>query len=214
MSDSLQTHGLPGSSVHGDPPGKNTGVGCHAFLYGIFQTQGLNLHLLCLLHWQAGSFATSATWEAPESGLGHVRPRRLCWREDGSPGPMGQPVLMGSLFVLSKSPRREMKARGKRRAEVTDWEKVDHASRRDDKERHKQRLGRQSGSQGGRRSGTGSQVRAKWRLTGGELNLPGLDTQLGLSFTSTRPDNICVISSGWLDKAKPPRGRLEADAGG
>jgi hypothetical protein len=33
---------------------------------------------------------------------------------------MGQPVLMGSLFVLSKSQRREMKARGKRRAEVTD----------------------------------------------------------------------------------------------
>ena len=23
---------LPGSSVHGDSPGKNTGVGCHAFL--------------------------------------------------------------------------------------------------------------------------------------------------------------------------------------
>ena len=31
-----------GSSVHGDPPGKNTGVGCHAFLQGIFQTQGSN----------------------------------------------------------------------------------------------------------------------------------------------------------------------------
>ena len=44
-------------------------------------------------------------------------------------------------------------------------------------------------------------------MTGGELNLPGLDTQLGLSFTSTRPDNICIISSGWLDKAKPRGGR-------
>ena len=31
-----------GSSVHGDSPGKNTGVGCHAFLQGIFPTQGLN----------------------------------------------------------------------------------------------------------------------------------------------------------------------------
>ena len=30
----------PGSSVHGDSPGKNTGVGCHAFLQGIFPTQG------------------------------------------------------------------------------------------------------------------------------------------------------------------------------
>ena len=32
----------PGSSVLGDSPGKNTGVGCHAFLQGIFPTQGLN----------------------------------------------------------------------------------------------------------------------------------------------------------------------------
>ena len=31
-----------GSSVHRDPPGKNTGVGCHALLQGIFPTQGLN----------------------------------------------------------------------------------------------------------------------------------------------------------------------------
>ena len=32
----------PGSSVHGDSPGKNTGMGCCALLQGIFQTQGLN----------------------------------------------------------------------------------------------------------------------------------------------------------------------------
>ena len=31
-----------GSSVHGDSPGKNTAVGCHALLKGIFQTQGSN----------------------------------------------------------------------------------------------------------------------------------------------------------------------------
>ena len=45
---------LPGSSVHGDSPGRNTGVGCHA-LQGIFPTQGLNLRLLCLLRWLMGS---------------------------------------------------------------------------------------------------------------------------------------------------------------
>ena len=33
---------LPGSSVHRDSPGRNTGVGCHHLLQGIFQTQGLN----------------------------------------------------------------------------------------------------------------------------------------------------------------------------
>ena len=32
----------PGSSVHGDSPDKNTGVGCHALLQGIFPTQGSN----------------------------------------------------------------------------------------------------------------------------------------------------------------------------
>ena len=32
----------PGSSVHVDSPGKDTGVGWHALLQGIFLTQGLN----------------------------------------------------------------------------------------------------------------------------------------------------------------------------
>ena len=31
---------------------KNTGVGCHVLLQGIFPTQGSNPCLLCLLHWQ------------------------------------------------------------------------------------------------------------------------------------------------------------------
>ena len=38
-----------------DSPGKDTGVGCHALLQGIFLTQGLNPRLLRLLQWQAGS---------------------------------------------------------------------------------------------------------------------------------------------------------------
>ena len=38
-----------------DFPGKKTGVGCHLLLQGIFPTQGLNPHLLCLLHCQADS---------------------------------------------------------------------------------------------------------------------------------------------------------------
>ena len=32
----------PGSSVHGDSPSRNTGVGSHAFLQGILPTQGSN----------------------------------------------------------------------------------------------------------------------------------------------------------------------------
>ena len=53
-----------------DSSGKNTGVGCHALLQGIFPTQESNLHLLCLLHplmspaSAGGFFTTIATWEA------------------------------------------------------------------------------------------------------------------------------------------------------
>ena len=32
----------PGSSLHGDSPGKNTGMGCYALLQGNFPTQGWN----------------------------------------------------------------------------------------------------------------------------------------------------------------------------
>ena len=44
---------LPGFSVHGDSPGKNTRVSCHAFFQGIFPTQGLNsgtLHCRWILY--------------------------------------------------------------------------------------------------------------------------------------------------------------------
>ena len=36
----------PGSSVHGNSPGKNPAVGCHALLQGIVPTHGLNPGLL------------------------------------------------------------------------------------------------------------------------------------------------------------------------
>ena len=35
--------------------GRNTGVGCHALLQGIFLTRRSDSRLLCLLHFQAGS---------------------------------------------------------------------------------------------------------------------------------------------------------------
>ena len=50
----LQPHGLQPVRLlcPWDSLGKNTGVGCHFLLQGIFLTQEWNLHLL---HWQAGS---------------------------------------------------------------------------------------------------------------------------------------------------------------
>ena len=45
----------PGSSAHGDAPGRDTRVGCHFLLQRTFRTQGLNLSPLCLLHREVGS---------------------------------------------------------------------------------------------------------------------------------------------------------------
>ena len=70
----------PGSSVHGDSPGKNTGVGCHALLQGIFPNQGWNPGLphcrwilYCLSH--QGS------------------PRTLEWLSYPSPGDLPDPGI-------------------------------------------------------------------------------------------------------------------------
>ena len=70
MSDSLVTpwtvaHQTP---VHGIFPGKNTGVGCHFLLQGIFLTQGPYLHLLhyrWILYWLSHQGnPTSKTWKS------------------------------------------------------------------------------------------------------------------------------------------------------
>ena len=67
MSNSLQSHGLEptGLLYPWNSPGKDTGVGCHFLLQGIFPTQGSNPDLLhcrqtlyCLSH--QGSFVVKA----------------------------------------------------------------------------------------------------------------------------------------------------------
>ena len=57
VSNSLRPHGLQPAKLlcPWDSPGKNTGVGSHFLLQGIFPTQGSNLSFLHLLHWQANS---------------------------------------------------------------------------------------------------------------------------------------------------------------
>ena len=62
--------GPPGYSVHGDSPGKNTEVGCHALLQVIFPTQGWNLGVV---HGRQILYHLSH-WENPEKDLvGHVK---------------------------------------------------------------------------------------------------------------------------------------------
>ena len=57
-----------------DSPGKNTGVGCHFLLQGIFLTQGSNVRLSCLLHCRRILYH----W-AP--GIVLIISRILCWRD-------------------------------------------------------------------------------------------------------------------------------------
>ena len=64
-----------GSSVHGDSPGKNTGVGCLALLQGIFPTQGSNLHLLQLLHCSQILYH----WATRYVHTYHMTQKRLSW---------------------------------------------------------------------------------------------------------------------------------------
>ena len=57
MSNSLWSRGLEPTRFlcPWDFPGKNTRVGCHFLLQGLFPIQGLVPHLLYILHWQADS---------------------------------------------------------------------------------------------------------------------------------------------------------------
>ena len=75
VSDSLRRYGLVSTSLlcPWDSPGKNTGVGCHALLQGIFPTQGLNP---CLLHWQKDSLPMS---HQGVIGSAKSRRREIAW---------------------------------------------------------------------------------------------------------------------------------------
>ena len=81
---------LPGSSVHGDSPGKNTGVGCHALLQRIIPTQGLKpglphcrwilYHLSHqesprILEWVTYPFSRGSSWPRNQSGVSCIAVR-------------------------------------------------------------------------------------------------------------------------------------------
>ena len=100
----------PGSSVHWDSPGKNTGVGCHALLQGIFPTQRSNLGLLHrrwtpyhlshqgsprILEW----VAYTHSGDLPDPG---IEPGSLALQADSSPA--GLPGNMSMLLFQSVPP--------------------------------------------------------------------------------------------------------------
>ena len=59
----------PGSSVHGDSLSKNTGVGCHALLQGIFPTEGIKPRSLAL---QADSLPDEPPEKPKNTGVGSL----------------------------------------------------------------------------------------------------------------------------------------------
>ena len=67
MSNSMRPYGLSPTRLlcPCDSPGKNSGVGCHALLQGIFLTQESNLHLFHLLH----QWACSLPLASPETSM-------------------------------------------------------------------------------------------------------------------------------------------------
>ena len=70
----------PGSSVHGDSPGRNAGVGCRALLQGNLPNPGIEPVSLMSPALAGGLFKTGATWEAP------LTPENLPVREMGVTG--------------------------------------------------------------------------------------------------------------------------------
>ena len=87
-----------------DFPVKNTGVGCHALLWGIFPIQGSNPRLLHLLHWQVDSlppvppgkqangyyYISSSEARLPEDTSAGVQGARL---NEGTPGPFANNLI-------------------------------------------------------------------------------------------------------------------------
>ena len=95
VSTSLQLSGLQPTRplCPRDFSGKDTGVGCHFLLQGVFLTQGLNSHLLCLLHWLADSLPNAKPQRTP-------RRMQLFYKQEAGRGHGGRSVLRRPRGVL------------------------------------------------------------------------------------------------------------------
>ena len=109
VSDSLRSHGLQPARLlcPWNSPGKNTGVGCHALLQGIFPTQGLNPGLQ-YFRWNLNRLSHQGStrileWEAcpfsrGSSGLG-IKPGSPALQADSLPAELpGKPSVKGIYY--------------------------------------------------------------------------------------------------------------------
>ena len=109
----LWTVSPPGSSVHRDFPGKNTGVGCHALLHGIVSFQGSNLglpHCRCILyllsHWGSQLLLLVSRFSRVQLCATHrQQPTRLHrpWDSPGKNSGVGCHFLLQCMKVKSES---------------------------------------------------------------------------------------------------------------
>ena len=112
LCDSLRPYGLEPTRLlcPWDSPGKDTGVGGHALLQAIFQTQWLNLGPPVSPAMQADSFHCWVTTEAP------IRSKNLFWKWK----------LAGPIFKLQLEaviPRRPEKEKKSKRASKSEGER-------------------------------------------------------------------------------------------
>ena len=110
----------PGSTVHGNSPGKSTGVGCHALPQGIFPTQGSNSGLLhrrwilyCLSHQENPRIPE---WVAIPFSRGTSQPRNqtrvsciaggffTSWANPGVPTLLGTSYQFYTLLAIISNP--------------------------------------------------------------------------------------------------------------
>ena len=105
----------PGSSVHANSPGKNTRVGCHALLQGIFLIQGSNSGLShcrqILYHLSHQGNPRILEWVVYPLSRGSSRPRNqtpgsLAFQANSLPG-----ELPGKTLMLLKFYRRKKKTK-------------------------------------------------------------------------------------------------------
>ena len=108
---------LPGSFVHGESPDKNTGLGCHALLRGIFPTQGSNPGLLHfrqvlyhlshegsprILEWVAYPFSKGSSQSRNQTRVSCLAGRFFTsWTTRESSGPYTPRSLHGCFCVYS-----------------------------------------------------------------------------------------------------------------
>ena len=111
MSDFLWPHGLEPSRLlcPWDSSGKNTGVGCHFLLQGIFPTQGLNpglpyyRHTLYGLSHQGRQTLRSPLRSSANTTVSPSQPHKEVWSSGLSQCPISLSIFISWVLIVPKA---------------------------------------------------------------------------------------------------------------